>query len=63
MTVDEKKAMVAQFPGCAFLRVIHAPSGYEAIIAIPRAQADADAEAAVSLWHGSSVTLGARKSA
>ncbi len=63
MTVDEKKAMIAAYPGCAFLRVIHAESGYEAILAIPRRQATEEKEAAVALWHGATVSLGGRRSA
>ena len=63
MTVDEKKAMVAAHPGCAFLRVIHAESGYEAILAIPRRQATEEREAAVQLWHGATVSIPSRRSA
>lgn len=54
MIDDEKRAMREQFPAHAFVRVIH-PLG-EAIIAVPKKQASAEKEAAVSLWHGATVT-------
>jgi hypothetical protein len=52
-----KSDLKARFPEHYFCKVIHAPSGYEAIIAIPKRQRDEDHADAAELWHGGTVTL------